>query len=270
MPTVIERFLEEDPSLAVRVDGESGQTILSGMGELHLEIIIDRMQREYGLNVRVGKPQVAYRESISKAGSAEGSYIRQAPGHGMYAVVSIKAEPLPRGGGFEFVDATKGGVLPAEYIPAIETGIKDAMQTGNLANYSVVDIRVTLLDGKWHEVDSSEMAFKIAASIAFKEAMKKAGPVLLEPLMALEIESPDEYMGACVGDINARRGSIEGVEKRHNLQVIKGLAPLAQLFGYATALRSLTQGRASYTMQFARYDVVPTNLAEKIVARVHG
>jgi elongation factor G len=267
---VIERFLEEDPSLTVKVDSESGQTILSGMGELHLEIIIDRMQREYGVNTRVGKPQVAYRETITKSGRANGSYIRQSGGHGMYGVVDIKLEPLPRGGGFEFVDATHAGALPKEFVAATEAGVKDSLLTGVLANYQVVDVRCTLLDGKWHEVDSSDMAFKIAASIAFKDAMKAAGPVLLEPLMSLEIESPDDYMGACVGDINARRGSIEGVEKRSNLQVIKGLAPLAQLFGYATALRSLTQGRASYTMQFARYDIVPTNLAEKIVARVHG
>jgi elongation factor G len=266
----IERFLEEDPSLKVKVDEESGQTILSGMGELHLEIVIDRMMREYNVNTRVGKPQVAYRETVTRPGKAVGEYVRQSGGHGQYGVVELRLEPLERGKGFQFVDATKGQVIPKEFIPAIEAGVKDAMQTGIMANYQVVDVKATLLDGKYHEVDSSDMSFKIAASLAFKECMKLGTPALLEPVMAIEIVSPDDYLGDCIGDINARRGAIHGVENRGSLHTIKVSAPLSQLFGYATALRSLTQGRATYTMQFESYDIVPTTLAEKIVARVHG
>jgi elongation factor G len=270
MGTTIERFLEEDPSLAVKVDEESGQTILSGMGELHLEIVIDRMLREFGVNTRVGRPQVAYRESVTGSAAAVGSYVRQTGGHGQYGVVELTLSALPRGHGFDFADATKGGVIPAQFVSAVESGVREAAQTGVLASYPVVDVKVTLVDGKSHDVDSSELAFRIAGSMAFKECMRKAGPVLLEPIMAMEIESPDEYMGDCIADINARRGSIHGIERRGPLQTIKAHAPLAQLFGYVNALRSLTQGRASYTMQFERYDVVPAALAEKIVTRIHG
>jgi len=270
MAGIIERFLEEDPSLSVKTDEESGQTILSGMGELHLDIVVDRMQREYNLQTRVGQPQVAYRETIVRTADAVGEYVRQSGGHGLYGVVKLRVEPLPRGTGFEFVKAIKGGAVPDSYIPAIEGGVVDAMQTGELANFPVVDVRVTLLDGKYHEVDSSELAFKIAGSMAFKACMNKGGAALVEPIMALEIETPEEYMGDCIGDLNARRGSIHGVEARGHLQTIRAHAPLSQLFGYATALRSLTQGRATYTMQFEQYDLVPASLAEKIITRFRG
>ncbi|PLV55632.1 elongation factor G [Thermotoga sp. SG1] len=258
---------EEDPTLQVKVDKETGETIISGMGELHLEIIVDRLKREFGVNVRVGQPQVAYRETIKKAAEAEGKYIRQTGGRGQYGHVILRIEPIPEeeGKNFEFIDKTVGGVIPKEFMPAIEAGIKEAMMSGLLAGYPVVRIRATVLDGSYHEVDSSEMAFKIAASLAFKEAMKKAQPVLLEPIMKLEITTPEEYMGNIIADLNSRRAKVESLETRGHLKVIVAKVPLSETFGYATTLRSLSQGRASYIMQFSHYQEVPEKIAEKII-----
>ncbi|PLV60233.1 elongation factor G [Thermotoga sp. KOL6] len=258
---------EEDPTLQVKVDKETGETIISGMGELHLEIIVDRLKREFGVNVRVGQPQVAYRETIKKPAEAEGKYIRQTGGRGQYGHVILRIEPIPEeeGKNFEFIDKTVGGVIPKEYMPAIEAGIKEAMMSGLLAGYPVVRIRAIVLDGSYHEVDSSEMAFKIAASMAFKEAMKKAQPVLLEPIMKLEITTPEEYMGNIISDLNSRRAKVESLETRGHLKVIVAKVPLSETFGYATTLRSLSQGRASYIMQFSHYQEVPEKIAEKII-----
>ncbi|ACM23166.1 elongation factor G [Thermotoga neapolitana] len=258
---------EEDPTLQVKVDKETGETIISGMGELHLEIIVDRLKREFGVNVRVGQPQVAYRETIKKAAEAEGKYIRQTGGRGQYGHVILRIEPIPEeeGKNFEFIDKTVGGVIPKEFMPAIEAGIKEAMMSGPLAGYPVVRIRAIVLDGSYHEVDSSEMAFKIAASLAFKEAMKKAQPVLLEPIMKLEITTPEEYMGNIIADLNSRRAKVEALETRGHLKVIVAKVPLSETFGYATTLRSLSQGRASYIMQFSHYQEVPEKIAEKII-----
>lgn len=258
---------EEDPTLQVRVDKETGETIISGMGELHLEIVVDRLKREFGVNVRVGQPQVAYRETIKKSAEAEGKYIRQTGGRGQYGHVILRIEPIPEeeGKNFEFIDKTVGGVIPKEFMPAIEAGIKEAMMSGPLAGYPVVRVRAIVLDGSYHEVDSSEMAFKIAASMAFKEAMKKAQPVLLEPIMKLEITTPEEYMGNIISDLNSRRAKVESLETRGHLKVIVAKVPLSETFGYATVLRSLSQGRASYIMQFSHYQEVPEKIAEKII-----
>ncbi|MCG0275815.1 MAG: elongation factor G [Thermosediminibacteraceae bacterium] len=265
MAIALQRLAEEDPTFRTYTDQETGQTIISGMGELHLEIIVDRMFREFKVQANVGKPQVAYKETIRKAVKAEGKYIRQTGGRGQYGHVWIEIEPLEPGKGYEFVNKIVGGVIPKEYIPAVDAGVREAMQNGILAGYPVVDVKVTLFDGSYHEVDSSEMAFKIAASVAFKEAMKKADPVLLEPIMKVEVVVPEEYMGDVIGDLNARRGHIEGIEMRGNAQVVRGYVPLAEMFGYATDLRSKTQGRGTYTMQFSHYAEVPKNIAEQII-----
>ncbi|KXG75254.1 Elongation factor G [Fervidicola ferrireducens] len=265
MSIALQRLAEEDPTFRTYTDPETGQTIISGMGELHLEIIVDRMFREFKVQANVGKPQVAYKETIRKAVKAEGKYIRQTGGRGQYGHVWLEIEPLEPGKGYEFVNKIVGGVIPKEYIPAVDAGVREAMQNGVLAGYPVVDVKVTLFDGSYHEVDSSEMAFKIAGSVAFKEAMKKADPVLLEPIMKVEVVVPEEYMGDVIGDLNSRRGHIEGVEMRGNVQVIRGYVPLAEMFGYATDLRSKTQGRGTYTMQFSHYAEVPKNIAETII-----
>jgi len=270
LAVALQRMAIEDPSFRVRTDEESGQTLISGMGELHLEIIVDRLQREHKVQANVGKPQVAYRETIRSTAEAEGKYVRQTGGKGQYGHVWIRVSPNEPGKGFEFVDAIVGGVIPKEFIPAVEKGIEEAMESGVLAGFPMVDVKAELFDGSFHDVDSSEIAFKIAGSMAFKEACEKAGAVLLEPVMACEIETPDEFMGDVIGDINSRRGRIQGMEPRHGLQVIRAEVPFAQMFGYATDLRSKTQGRATYTMQFSHYQEVPKNLADEIVTRIRG
>ena len=259
------RLAEEDPTFRVYSDEETGQTIIQGMGELHLEVIVDRLLREFKVEANVGKPQVAYRETIRETVKAEGKFIRQSGGHGQYGHVWLQLEPLEPGSGFEFVNKIVGGVVPKEYIPAVENGVRDAMANGVLAGYPVVDVRVTIYDGSYHEVDSSEQAFRIAASIGFREGAKRAKPVLLEPIMAVEVVTPEEFMGDVMGDINSRRGSVLGMESRGNTQIIRGEVPLAEMFGYATDLRSMTQGRAVSTMSLHHYAVVPDSIAEKII-----
>ncbi|MCX8030437.1 MAG: elongation factor G [Thermodesulfovibrionales bacterium] len=260
----------EDPSFKVSYNEETGQTLISGMGELHLEIITDRLNREFKVGANVGKPQVAYKETIKISAKAEGKYIRQSGGKGQYGHVFIEIEPLKRGQGFEFVNKIVGGVIPKEFIPAIEKGIKEAMEGGVLIGYPVVDVRVVLLDGSYHEVDSSELAFKVAASMAFKEAATKAQIVLLEPIMAVEVVTPEEYMGDVIGDLSSRRGKIISLLRRANTQVISASVPLSQMFGYATDLRSKTQGRATYTMQFSHYEEVPKNVTDEILTKIRG
>jgi elongation factor G len=262
---------EEDPTFRVRSDEETGQTVISGMGELHLEVLVDRMLREFSVDANVGKPQVAYRETVrKKVDKVEERYVRQTGGRGQYGHVVISLEPLGPGGGYEFVDAITGGVIPKEYIPAVDAGIQEALTSGVLAGYPTVDLRVTLTYGSYHDVDSSEMAFKIAGSMAVKKAARQASPVLLEPVMAVEVVTPDDYMGEVIGDLSSRRGRVEGMDQRGNSQVIKALVPLADMFGYATDLRSRTQGRATYTMQFHSYAEVPDGIAKEIIARATG
>ncbi len=261
----LSKFMEEDPSFRAYTDEETGDTIIAGMGELHLEIIVDRMKREHKIDVQVDLPQVAYKETITASTKQEGKYIRQTGGRGQYGHVWIEIEPLERGRGFEFVNLIVGGKIPKEFIPSVEKGIREAMKKGVLAGYPVVDIRVKLFDGSYHEVDSSDIAFQIAASQAFKEAMKNARPVLLEPVMKVEVVTPPEYMGEVIGDLNSRRGHITSIEDRSNSKVIMAYVSLSEMLNYATTLRSLTQGRAYYTMFFDHYDVVPTSLTEKIV-----
>ena len=268
MGIALARLAQEDPTFKVHTDPDSGQTIISGMGELHLEIIVDRMKREYKVEANVGKPQVAYRETIRKHAQAEGKYIRQTGGSGQYGHVKLRIEPNEKGKGFEFVNEIIGGSVPREYIKPIEQGIRQAMEGGVLAGYELVDVKATLYDGSYHEVDSNEMAFKIAASMGFKEAARKASPVLLEPIMSVEVVVPEEFMGVIIGDLNSRRGRIEGIEHRAGSQVIKALVPLAEMFGYATQMRSSTQGRATYSMHFAHYDEAPRAVTEEIVAKV--
>lgn len=258
---------EEDPTFRVRTDEETGQTIISGMGELHLEIIVDRLKREFGVSVRVGKPQVAYRETIKAKATAEGKFVRQSGGRGQYGHVVLELEPLEPRSGFEFVDKIVGGAIPKEYIPAVQKGIEEAMNAGVLGGYPVIGVRATLIDGSYHEVDSSEMAFKIAASMGFKEAMKKAQPVLLEPIMEVEVVTPEDYLGDVMGDLNARRGRVEGMSMRANARIVKAYVPLAEMFGYATELRSKTSGRASYSMKFSHYEEVPQNIAEELLKK---
>jgi elongation factor G len=270
MSLALSKLAQEDPTFRVNTDVESGQTIISGMGELHLEIIIDRMMREFNVQANVGKPQVAYRETIRKASEAEGKFIRQTGGRGQYGHVKIRIEPVEAGKGFEFVNDITGGSVPKEYIKPVEHGIKEAMEGGILAGYPVEDMRAILYDGSYHDVDSSEIAFKIAGSMAFKEAARKASPVLLEPVMSVEVVVPEEYMGDIIGDLNARRGRIEGMEHRAGSQVIKAFVPLSEMFGYATDMRSRTQGRATYSMHFARYEEAPRSVAEEIIAKVQG
>ncbi len=262
----LSRLSQEDPSFKVKVDEETGQTIISGMGELHLDIIVDRLRREFGVDANVGKPQVAYRETIRKTVKQESRYVKQTGGRGQYGHVVIEISPLEEGG-FEFENKIVGGAIPKEYVPAIEKGVREAMDTGVIAGYPVVDVKVSLLDGSYHEVDSSEMAFKIAGSMAFKEAAKKAKPVLLEPIMKVEVVVPEEYVGEVIGDINSRRGRIQGIEDRRKIKHVTAFVPLADMFGYATTLRSLTQGRGSYTMHFSHYEEVPTNIAEDIISK---
>jgi len=262
---------EEDPTFRVRSDEETGQTVISGMGELHLEVLVDRMLREFSVDANVGKPQVAYRETIRKAvEKVQGRYIRQTGGRGQFGDVVISLEPTGRGGGYEFVDKITGGVIPKEYIPSVDAGIQEALTSGVLAGYPMVDVRVTLTYGSYHDVDSSEMAFKIAGSMAVKDAARKASPVLLEPVMAVEVVTPEDYLGDVIGDLSSRRGAVEGMEQRGNNHVVKAQVPLADMFGYATDLRSRTQGRATYTMQFDSYNEVPESIAKEIIARARG
>jgi elongation factor G len=264
------KLTEEDPTFRMSTNEETGQTIISGMGELHLEIIVDRLKREFKVEANVGRPQVAYKETIRKKVIQQGKFIRQSGGHGQYGDVWLEIEPNEKGKGFEFTNAIVGGVIPKEYIPAVSEGVQEAMQSGVLAGYPVVDVKVKLFDGSFHEVDSSEMAFKIAGSIAFKEGAKKADPVLLEPIMDVEVVTPEEYLGDVMGDLNSRRGRIEGISSRKDAQVVKAMVALAEMFGYATSLRSMTQGRAIFTMQFSHYDEVPRSIAEQIIEKVRG
>jgi elongation factor G len=266
----LQKLALEDPSFQVRNDEETGQTIISGMGELHLEIIVDRLMREFKVEASVGRPQVAYRETVTRAAKQEGRYIRQTGGRGQFGHVWITVEPNEKGKGFEFVNKIVGGVIPREYIGAVEKGIREASENGVVAGYPVVDVKVTLFDGSYHEVDSSEMAFKIAGSMAFKGACNKAVPILLEPIMAVEVVTPEEFMGDVIGDLSSRRGRIQKIEARGNTQVIDSHVPLALMFGYATDLRSKTQGRATYTMQFGHYEPAPLSVSEEVVAKVKG
>jgi len=266
MGIALNRLAQEDPSFRVRTDEESGQTIISGMGELHLEILVDRMKREFGVEANVGAPQVAYREAIKKAVEQEGKFIKQSGGRGQYGHVWIKLEPNEAGKGYEFIDAIKGGTVPREYIPAVDKGLRDTLPNGVLAGFPVVDVKVTLFDGSYHDVDSNENAFKMAASIAFKDAMRKATPVLLEPMMAVEVETPEDFMGNVMGDLSGRRGMVQGMEDQAGgIKVIKAEVPLAEMFGYSTTLRSLSQGRATYSMEFKHYSEAPKNVAEAII-----
>jgi elongation factor G len=264
------RLAQEDPSFRVTTDQETNQTIISGMGELHLEIIVDRLKREYGVEANVGKPQVAYRETIRKPAKGEEKYVRQTGGRGQYGHAVLEIEPNEPGAGFEFINKIVGGVIPREYIPAVEKGVVEAMEGGILAGYEMVDVKVRLVFGSFHEVDSSEMAFKIAGSIAFKTAARAASPALLEPVMKVEVVTPEEYMGSVTGDINSRRGRIEGMISRTGTQIITAMVPLAEMFGYETDLRSMTQGRASSTMHFHRYEEAPKSVSEEIIAKVQG
>ena len=266
----LNKLASEDPSFRVKTDEETGQTIISGMGELHLEIIVDRLLREFKVEANVGKPQVAYREAITKKVEVEGKYIKQSGGRGQYGHIWLELEPLEPGKGFEFVNKIVGGAVPKEYVSAAEKGVKEAMENGVMAGYPLVDLKATAFDGSYHDVDSSEMAFKIAGSMALKEGTMKASPVLLEPIMAVEAVTPDDFMGDVIGDLNSRRGRIMGMSSRAGAQVVEAQVPLAQMFGYATDLRSMTQGRATYTMQFIHYEQVPKNVAEEIIAKVKG
>jgi elongation factor G len=270
MGMAIQKLAQEDPTFRVMTDPETGQTILSGMGELHLEIIVDRMMREFGVVANVGKPQVAYRETIRKNAEAEGRQVKQSGGKGQYAVVKIRVEPLPSGTGFEFVNEIFGGSIPKEYIAPTEAGIKEALERGILAGFPMSDVRAILYDGSYHDVDSSEMAFKLAGSYAIKEAARRAKPVLLEPIMAVEVVVPEEYMGDVIGDINSRRGRIEGMELRGTTQIIKSMVPLSEMFGYATDIRSRTQGRGSFTMHFGKYEEMPSSLQEQVISKTQG
>jgi elongation factor G len=265
MSIAMQKLAEEDPTFKTYTEQETGQTIIAGMGELHLEIIVDRMLREFKVDANVGKPQVAYKETIRKKVKAEGKFVRQSGGRGQYGHVWLEIEPLEAGKGYEFENKIVGGVVPKEFIPAVDAGVREALTSGVLAGYPVIDVKVTLYDGSYHEVDSSEMAFKVAASIAFKEGMRKASPVLLEPIMKVETVVPEEYLGDVIGDMNARRGQIEGMEPRGAVQVVRGFVPLSEMFGYATDLRSKTQGRGIYTMQFSHYAEVPKNIADSII-----
>ena len=266
----LQKLASEDPSFRVKTDEETGQTIISGMGELHLEIIVDRLMREFKVEANVGKPQVAYRETITKKVKVEGKFVRQSGGRGQYGHVWLEIEPQEAGKGFEFVDAIKGGVVPREYIPAVGKGIFEALDNGVLAGFPVVDVKATLIDGSYHEVDSSEMAFKIAGSMGFKEGCQKAAPIILEPIMSVEVVVPEEYMGDVIGDLNSRRGRIMGMESRAGAQVVTAMVPLANMFGYSTDLRSATQGRATYAMTFDHYEPVPKSVADEIVAKIKG
>jgi elongation factor G len=270
MATALGKLSDEDPTFKVKTDEDSGQTLISGMGELHLEILVDRMVREFSVQANIGKPQVAYKETVSKKIEQRTRFVRQTGGRGQFADVTIMLEPLAPGSGFQFENEISGGVIPKEYIPSVEKGIIEAMENGIMAGYPVVDVKVELIDGQYHEVDSSEMAFKIAGSMAFKEAAAKAGPKLLEPIMDVEVVVPEEYMGDVIGDLSSRRGRIGGMFQRSDARVVAASVPLAEMFGYSTRLRSITQGRAVYSMQFSRYDEMPQAMAEQIIAKVKG
>ncbi|HUW39290.1 MAG TPA: elongation factor G [Rhodocyclaceae bacterium] len=267
MGVALGRLAQEDPSFRVRTDEETGQTIMSGMGELHLEILVDRMRREFGVEANVGAPQVAYREAIKKEVEQEGKHVKQSGGKGQYGHVWIKMGPNEAGKGFEFIDAIKGGTVPREYIPAVEKGLREALNSGVLAGFPVVDVKVTLFDGSYHDVDSSELAFKLAAIMAFKDGMRKATPILLEPMMAVEVETPEDYMGDVMGDLNRRRGIIQGMDDVGGVKAIKAEVPLAEMFGYSTDLRSMSQGRATYSMEFKHYTEAPKSVAEAVIAK---
>ena len=270
MGVALQRLAEEDPTFQVRTNEETGQTEISGMGELHLEILVDRMMREFKVEANVGRPQVSYRETIrGTAQKVEGRFVRQTGGSGQFGIVYIDVEPNP-GEGYEFVNKVRGGSIPSEFIPAVGKGIEEALTAGPRAGYPLVDVKVTLTDGKYHDTDSSEIAFKVAGSLALKEAAKRAKPVLLEPVFAVEVVTPEEFMGDVIGDLNRRRGQVSGMEQRGNAQVVSATVPLAEMFGYATDVRSNTQGRATYTMQFERYDEVPPNIAEKVIGDLQG
>jgi elongation factor G len=270
LSTALGRLAEEDPTFQVRTNEETGQTEISGMGELHLEVLVDRMKREYKVEANVGRPQVSYRETVrGTVHDIEGRFIRQTGGSGQYGVVSIDLEPAP-GEGFDFVNKIKGGVIPTEFIPAVEKGCEEALESGVIAGYPMVDVRVSLVDGKHHDTDSSEIAFKVAGSLAFKEAARRAKPVLLEPIFAVEVVTPEDFVGDVIGDLSRRRGRVEGQERRGNAIAVSGRVPLSEMFGYATDLRSTTQGRATYTMQFDAYEEVPTNIAGKIIEERGG
>lgn len=266
----LDKLMREDPTFRVHTDPDTGQTILSGMGELHLEILVDRMVREFGVAANIGKPQVAYRETIRQHSEAEGKFVRQTGGRGQYGHVKIQLDPAPAGTGFEFVSEIVGGAIPKEYIAPVETGIREALCTGVLAGYEVVDVKVTLVDGSYHEVDSSEMAFKIAGSMALKEAAKRAKPVLLEPMMKVEVVVPEEYMGSVTGDLHSRRGRVESAESRLSSTIIKCKVPLSEMFGYSTDLRSMTQGRATYSMHFSHYEEAPKAVSEEVISKIRG
>jgi elongation factor G len=267
MGLALSKLAQEDPSFRVHTDEESGQTIISGMGELHLEIIVDRLKREFKVDANVGAPQVAYREAITKTVEAEGKFVRQSGGRGQYGHVWLKIEPLETGAGYEFENAIVGGVVPREYIGAVDNGIQEQMQNGVIAGYPVVDIKVTLYDGSYHDVDSNEMAFKIAGSMGFRQGALDAGPVLLEPVMKVEVVTPEDYMGDVMGDLNRRRGLVQGMEDAAMGKVIRAEVPLAEMFGYATDLRSMSQGRANYSMEFSKYAQAPTTVAEAVIKK---
>ncbi len=267
MGLALKKLAEEDPSFRVNSDEETGQTIISGMGELHLEILVDRMKREFKVEANVGNPQVAYRETIKGATKAEHKYAKQSGGKGQYGHVCFEIEPLEAGKGFEFVDAIKGGSIPREFIPAVEKGVRETLAGGVLAGYPFVDVKVTLYFGSYHDVDSSELAFKLAASMCFKEGARKAGIALLEPMMKVECEMPEEYMGDVIGDLNRRRGQIQEMDDRNGIKVVTAMVPLSEMFGYSTDIRSMTQGRGSYSMEFDHYEEVPRNVADEIVKK---
>jgi elongation factor G len=267
LSTGLGRLAEEDPTFRVETDPETSQTKISGMGELHLEIIVDRLLREFQVNATVGAPQVAYRETLTRAVDVEGKFVRQTGGRGQYGHVKIKAEPRERGEGIQFVDSVVGGTIPREFIPAVQKGVEEAVQSGPLLGFPIVDMKIELYEGSYHEVDSNEMAFKIAASLAIREAMSKGGAAVLEPIMDVEVTTPEQYMGDVIGSLNSRRGQIQGMEPRANAQIISAHVPLAEMFGYATDLRSLTQGRATFTMQLGHYDQVPRNIQEELVKK---
>jgi elongation factor G len=267
MSTAMQKLAKEDPSFRVHTDEESGQTIISGMGELHLDIIVDRMKREFQVEANVGKPQVAYRETIRKTVEQEGKFVRQSGGRGQYGHVYLKIEPLPAGEGYEFVNAIAGGVVPREYIPAVDRGVQEQMENGVVAGYPMQDCRVTLYDGSYHDVDSSEMAFKIAGSMGFREGANNADPVLLEPIMKVEVVTPEDYMGDVMGDLNRRRGLPQGMDDTPAGKTIRAEVPLAEMFGYATDLRSMSQGRAVYSMEFDKYAEVPQNVADTVIKK---
>ena len=267
----IQRLAEEDPTFRVHTDEETGQTIIAGMGELHLEVLIDRMRREFKVEANIGKPQVAYRETLRRTvEKAEYTHKKQSGGSGQYAKVIISLQPQEAGAGYEFVNAVTGGRIPREYIPAVDQGIQEAMAFGPLGGYPVEDIKVTLLDGAYHDVDSSELAFKIAGSMVFKEASRKADPALLEPLMAVEVTTPDDYLGTVIGDLNSRRGAVQGMEEAHGNQIVRALVPLSEMFGYVGDLRSKTSGQASYAMEFHSYGETPKSVADEIIEKGRG